>query len=89
MDELKLPAEVKLKLLQAERDSAPDYPDWARGRRAMAPALLPGAILGVLAVGFLRTSLTGIVCGALVGGVLTALTACLFVACRPRRNKKG
>lgn len=40
-----LPAELRLKLLEAEKDAAPDYPNWKRGFKYGITALIIGALV--------------------------------------------
>ena len=41
----KLPPELRLKLLEAEKNAAPDYPDWKRGFKFGITTLIIGVLV--------------------------------------------
>ena len=85
----KLPAELRLKLLEVERNSEPGYPDWKRGFKYGISVLIIGILVAPFAMLILphdRASAWGYTLFILFSIVLLAFAAGAF---RPALNRHG
>ena len=79
--------QLKLKLLEAARNSVPDYPDVKKGIGCGAAALVAAVILTVIPVSFCQTLSAGSKVSLIAGCALIAAIICGGVAAfRPPRQ---
>lgn len=84
MDEEKLPAELKLKIMQAEKeinDAMPKKFDWNRGLFNAVIAAIAFFVVGVIARAPIFSSLGFALCGAVTGLMVGAMN-------KPKRHDR-